>query len=109
MDEGHEDKTFETKVIYFDSNDVMYTEEEVNRNKRLAEKRRNNQQSNEESLTRLVVRIPEHERQRLKENESKKTKHRLEEFLKQINEKKSTHAKATSKKRRTHSAYTGGR
>jgi hypothetical protein len=46
----------------------------------------------------LVVKIPEHERQRLKENESKKVKHRMEEFLKQINEKKSSHAEGKSKR-----------
>lgn len=61
----------------------MYTEEEVNRNKRLTDKKERGERSTEgESLTRMVVRIPEHERQRLQENESKKTKHRLEEFLK---------------------------
>jgi len=60
-------KNFETKVIYFDNNDVMYTEDEVNRNKRLAQKkeRRGGKSNNDDSLTRLVVRIPEHERHRL--------------------------------------------
>ena len=51
----------------------MYTEDEVNRNKRLAQKkeRRGGKSNNDDSLTRLVVRIPEHERHRLQENESK--------------------------------------
>lgn len=57
---GPADKNFETKVIYFDSNDVMYTEEEVSRNK--AAKKQRGKVTDDDSLTRLVVRIPEHER-----------------------------------------------
>ena len=64
-----------TKVYYIDSNDVMYTEEEVlkglNQNKRASSsiydrlKGKSNPQKNlknDSGLTRLVVRVPEHER-----------------------------------------------
>ena len=62
------------KVIYFDSNDIMYTEEEV-RSKAIDTK----------NLTRMVVRIAENERKRLQDVKSKQKKVELEKFLNQIN------------------------
>jgi len=63
-----------TKVIYFDSNDFMYSEEEV-RNKMLQTK----------GLTKMVVRVAENERKRLEEVKSKQKNVELERFLYQIN------------------------
>jgi hypothetical protein len=65
------------KVIYFDSNDIMYSEEEI-RTKGLDTKH----------LTRMVVRIAENERKRLQDVKSKQKKVELEKFLNQINTSK---------------------
>ena len=66
------------KVIYFDSNDFMYSEEEV-KTKGMDTKH----------LTRMVVRIAENERKRLQDAKSKQKKVELEKFLNEINKNKS--------------------
>jgi len=58
-----------TKVIYFDCNDNMYTEDEIKNLK-------------PQQLTKMVVRVPEVERKRVNEIQERQTKQRLQEFLK---------------------------
>lgn len=65
-----------TKTIYFDTNDTMYTEEEV-KGRRIA------------GLTKMVVRVPEAERKRYQEVRGKQTQQRLVDFLGQIQSSKS--------------------
>lgn len=50
-----------TKVIYFDSNDIMYTEEEV----------KSGHVGKKKNLTKMVVRVSEQEKQRLMEVEGR--------------------------------------
>ena len=66
-----------TKTIYFDSNDTMYTEDEVKSRKFKGD------------LTKMVVRVPDSERKRFLEVKSKQSKERLEEFLTKIQTSKS--------------------
>lgn len=64
-----------TKTIYFDSNDVMYTQEEIKDVK--------------QRLTKMVVRVPEQERKRLVDEQERHKKLRLESFVQQIQTSKS--------------------
>lgn len=72
-----------TKTIYFDSNDNMYTEEEVLSGN--VKKKRH--------LRKMKVRVPEQDRTRLTEVQSRQTKECLNEFLHQIKQNKQTYVK----------------
>lgn len=65
------------KVIYFDCNDIMFSEEEVQ-----------SKSIDTKGLTKMVVRIAENERKRLQDAKSKQKKVELEKFLNQINRNK---------------------
>ena len=70
-----------TKTIYFDNDDMMYTEEEI----------LNGSVQGSHSLTKLKVKVPEQERQRLREVQNQAKVHRLQEFLTRINSNKSNY------------------
>ena len=74
MDQDLQNAAHGTKTIYFDSNDLMYTEEEV-LSGRVGKK---------SHLTKMIVKVPEHERKQLMEVQSTQTRQRLQEFLNQI-------------------------
>jgi len=65
------------KVIYFDSNDIMYSEEEVRK-----------KGMNTKGLTKMDVRIAENERKRLHDAKQQQKQVELEKFLNQINRNK---------------------
>lgn len=70
-----------TKTIYFDNNDLMYTEDEVI----------SDAFSNNRSFTKIKVRVPENERQRLAHVKSQAKVHHLRDFINQINHRKSNY------------------
>ena len=72
-----------TKTIYFDSNDNMYTEEEVLSGN--VKKKR--------TLTKMKVKVPEQDRKKLSEVQLRQTQDCLEEFLHQINANKQKYQK----------------
>lgn len=83
-----------TKTIYFDSNDNMYTEEEVLKGN--IKKKRN--------LTKMKVRVPEQDRKRLNEVKTTQTKQCLDEFLNQINQTKQKYVKERRGGNKAHSS-----
>ena len=72
LEQDLQNATHGTKTIYFDSNDLMYTEEEV-LSGRVGSKSR---------LTKMIVKVPENERKQLNEVQSNQTRQRLQDFLK---------------------------
>jgi len=76
-----------TKTIYFDSNDNIYTEEEVLSGS-VNKKKRN--------LTKMKVRVPEQDRKRLGEVQSGQTRECLNQFLNQIKQTKQNYVKERS-------------
>ena len=74
MEQDLQNATHGTKTIYFDANDLMYTEEEV-LSGRVGKKSR---------LTKMIVKVAEHERKQLMEVQTNQTRQRLKDFLNQI-------------------------
>ena len=72
-----------TKTIYFDTNDNMYTEEEVLSGS--VKKKRN--------LTKMKVRVPENDRKRLGDVTQRQTRQCLNDFLAQVKTTKSSYVR----------------
>lgn len=79
-----------TKTIYFDSNDNMYTQDEI-------------KNVTNTKFTKMVVRVPEQERKRMLEEQEKHKTSGLEDFIDKIQSSKSEYNGLQDQRRRLNS------